>query len=136
MEQMDILTMAPLFGSIAIALVIWHTNKKQLDRQAKIDSARLSMDMIEAIRDEYFRRFTSQLYGDGGPYEDEELMERFLNHVDKICGYHEEGIITSRHMEENHLNLVRRLKNDGYVVAFMDQHADLYLPIKRLFKRI
>lgn len=117
-----------------------YTHKSQLAQQAKIDSARLSIEMVSMLHSNHYREFMDLLYSQDGVNLDwtstKEEMERFLNHVDKICGFYEEELITKRHMEENHINLIKKLKGDKVVVKYMNDHPHLYLPIKRMFNKI
>ena len=104
----------------------------QLERQSKIDSARLLTDLREHLKRQGFAGITYKLYKGWLDDDDDELVERYLNHLDMIAVYWEDGLLEKRHIKEVLGGLFLKVKKDDYIQNAMKERKDLYKPLKRL----
>ena len=135
---------------VAIGISIWVNFKMarrqesryndQIEKQAKIDSARLLIELREQMKRD-FKGVTDKLYDGKSSECDDVELERYLNHLDMIATYHEDGMLEYKHIKEVLGGLFRRVETDGYMQDFMHeksegQKMELYGPLKRLCKTL
>ena len=106
----------------------------QLERQSKIDSARLLTDLREHLKRQDFAQITDKLYGENLSDDDDDQLERYLNHLDMIAVYWEDDLLEKRHIKEVLGGLFLKVKEDKNIQDFMkEQDKDLYKPLKNLY---
>ena len=132
LDMLEILTVIAGFGSFAVALGIWKT----YNRQKNIDSARLLLELREQLKECVFMKITSQIYAGKSSECDPTQLERYLNHLDVMASFKEDGLIKTEHIEL-HAGLFLKIKEDEYVQKYMDRLGkDLYGPLRRLISSL
>ena len=105
---------------------------KQLEAQNKINSARLLLELREQLKHD-FGDITYKLYYGHLSKHDDAKLERYLDHLDMMAVYLEDGLLQKTHVSKMHRELFLRVKEDEYTQEFMkDLGAGLYKPLKKL----
>lgn len=106
-------------------------------RQVQINSVRLLLELKTQLRTNDFRKITDSIVDGKSAECDEVVLERYLNHLDMLAGFWEEGLLTKRHVSESYRGLLIRIKGDSYIQSFMDEKGvNLYKPLKRLCNEV
>ena len=95
-----------IFVSVAVTsgLSYWNIRqtKKTMEQQAKIDSARLSLQLLESWSETKYPKFAAfadRLY-ENNVKGDEAEIPQYLNELESIAILWEEGAITENHVEQ------------------------------------
>ena len=122
------------------AYSIWQT-KRVAGRQAKIDSARLLLEMDRILREERFRIVNDYIYDNDKPVPDDSVLVPYLNQLDTYAVYWEDGMITLHHISEMYGPLLVKVKNNRHICDLMRKKDEefekqLYLPLQRLWNKL
>ena len=124
------------FGSIFVAAVIAYTHWRQQNKQTKIESARLLLELREQLKQPDFVKVTDNIYAGKASKSDPVVLEKYLNHLDIMASFKDDGLLKSEHIEL-HAGLFKKVKEDEYVQNFMNELGeDLYIPLKTLLKSL
>lgn len=125
MEPLDYLLAG--VGPAIIAGVILYTNRRQLSRQTKVDSARLVLDIDNQMRTPEFREVLNQVQsGWAKEFEDEEYkvhLLRYLTIIHTICIFHRDDVLTETAMTDNYDYTIETFDNNDYIHDIF-QHAE------------
>lgn len=113
---MDILMIIAGFGSFGVALVIWHTHK----RQKKIDSARLLIDLRNQLKVEPFVEVLNKIHDGKSSECDQKSLQRYLGHMEMVAGFYKDRLLNKRD-SELFAPQFSNIEKDTYIQTFMDE---------------
>ena len=122
------LAVAGVIGVFQIAQLRRQTAQQQ--RQSELDSAHLVIKLKEPLRTREFRD-CPELINHGSVFDDESqsiALDRFLYHVDTICAFSINDLITERHMVEHYDGLLVTLVRNRFVGFYLDNEKDGAFP--------
>lgn len=151
LEHTDILTMMAIIAPASVATVIWLTHhrvhKQQLneqkrqtdinDRQTTLDSARLVLELMKPLQDHKMQKLISWLSSNQpDPPWDEDVLQRFLNHMDLIAMYHYHELLAWSHVYGQYGGTFSLIGKQVQVKEFMDRNYNPYLSLRRMINQI
>lgn len=107
--------------------------KKQMEIQSKLNSAQITLETIKRMREKDFKDLIDEIFDKkyNVPYN-QPTMERFLNHLDMMARFHEEGSISMDHIKQVYGGLLKKICKDKQLKEFIEKDEELYSPLKRL----
>lgn len=145
--MVDLLTIvATISGSIMVALVIWLTHSRmhqryleQQKRQAKLDSARLVVEIDKQYRTDEFRTVLENVHAgwhdEFEEWENHKHLIRFLNYTSMVCAFHEDNILTDKHMMWFYDETLIALDSNNWIHEHIKK-TDACVALRRRLKKI
>ena len=113
-----------ILASCIIACTIHSTNKKQLEQQKKIDSARLSQKMLEYWDDKKHKDFSDMVcivFDNSKMKDDDSRISHYLSIWEEIAVFCNEGIIIKNHMKEFFKGDLEAIRNNTIVYKYLEK---------------
>lgn len=136
-------------GSFAVAAILALTYRhhlniytKQVESDAKqttLDSAHLVLELEKQLRTEEFREVLSSIRIRNAlfsPFTDSAQfigLQRFLNYITMICGFHQDGLLSDVHMTRHYDPLLVDLDGNGWIHEYLNENKDKF---SHLWKRL
>lgn len=124
-----------VLSGVIVGGVIAYVNWRQLDRQTKIDSARLILSLdkltLRSFQKLFWEKSNAQF-----PADVDDIHDVYLGRMDMICMFHEDGLIDDLHMEQQYDLVIRKCcENKGMVKRLRDKNV-YYAALKRRMERL
>ncbi len=125
-------------AAVGIGIAVYNTKstKKQIECQNRINSALLSLELIKRVRDSDFVEIVDKIFDNESSKCDPNTLERFLNHLDMMARFHEDGIVSMTHIRQIYRGMLERIIEDDHIQNKLTENPRLYKPLKRLCDKI
>ena len=114
---------------------LWDSSKNT-EKQTKINSARLSLELIKRVRDKDFAKIVDDIFDKKSKNCNQITLERFLNHFDMMAKFHEENLIDIDHIKQIYGGLLQKIRDDEHIQEKIKKDNELYQPLIRLYNKI
>ena len=137
LEHPDIYALISAFGPVIIGGVIGVTFVWQRHKQSKLDSARLTLELLAKLRTKEFRKCQDRVIFQESLEGSEELLAmriRYLDHFNTICGlYYHDNVLKKHHVSENFGAMLHRISKHQETIKYLygDMRKSSYQPVKR-----
>ena len=121
------------------SLISIRQTKKHIQDNSKINSANLSVNLFEIVR-EKFKDIAGNVLDNKVTNDDVHELRRYLNHLESICKFHNDGVLTTDHVHNMYRQALLRIRDDNLLERFfskdMKTNSRLYEHIKSMFDRL
>ena len=113
--------------------------RRHIKENSKINSANLSVNLFEIVRKQ-FKDETVKVLKNQVTEDDVRDLKRYLNHLENICRFHNDGILTTEHVHDMYRQPLLRIRDDKIFERFfadeIRENPRLYENIKSMFDKI
>lgn len=88
------------------------------------------------MRENDFSKIVNQIFDKETVECDRPTLERFLNHLDLIAKFYEDGLIDLDHVTQIYGGLIRRIMCDETIRKIIYEDPRLFKPLKNLHSEI
>ena len=134
LELFEFLAICAALGPSSVAgVILWTQHRlyqihlKQQKQQAKLDSARLVIEIDKQYRTDEFRDVFDNVqagwHDEFDIWENRKHLLRFLYYTNVVCSLHESGVLTKEHMGWFYDGTVIMLDNNDWVHEYMKKNT-------------
>jgi len=108
-------------GIAALGLIV---TMFRADKQSKIDSASLILELLQPWRKPDFQQLLHQMVDPKTTEYDESKLEQFLNHLESIAIFRKDKTLTENHVKEFFGENLKIVRDDKFIQAYMKKYID------------
>lgn len=140
MENIDLAIATSILGPIAIGIIALLIHGLRQRKQTKIDSARLSMELMRPWKNSpAFIDFLGRMHDSHIDENDEDLIRETLILLEEIAILWKEGTLTENHVKEFFGTIIKDIKNNKIMMKYFEVLREenpnyYYVNLAKLFK--
>ena len=108
------------FGGFGVAVVIAITHWRQQNKQTKIESARLVIDLRNQLKADPFVEVLNNIHDGKSSECDNKSLQRYLGHMEMVAGFCEDGLLNKRD-SDLFGSQFSNIKDDTHIQTLMDE---------------